>query len=74
MEKTPNDKKQQIGKSDQSDACLIRVPPTEVVLDDDDPIQSFSSSPSELLSLAVDAVKVFNTLRSIGISCSTCTA
>jgi hypothetical protein len=73
-DKTPNDKKQGMGKPDQSDACVIRVPPTEVVLDDDDPIQSFSSSPSELLSLAVDAVKVFNKLRSIGISCSTCTA
>ena len=70
----PDDKKQEMGKPNQSDACLVQVPPTEVVTDDDDPIQSFSSSPSELLSLAVDAVNVFNSLHSIGISCSTCTA
>jgi hypothetical protein len=70
----PGDKKQDMGKPNQSDACLVHVPPTEVVTDDDDPIQSFSSSPSKLLSLAVDAVKVFNSLHSIGISCSTCTA
>lgn len=70
----PDDKKQEMGKSNQSDACLVQVPPTEVVTDDDDPIQSFSSSPCELLSLAVDAVKGFNSLHSIGISCSTCTA
>jgi hypothetical protein len=70
----PDDKKQAMGKPNQSDACLVQVPPTEVVTDDDDPIQSFSSSPSELLSLVVDAVKVFNSLLSIGISCSTCTA
>jgi hypothetical protein len=70
----PGDKKQEMGKPSQSDACLVQVPPTEVVTDDDDPIQSFSSSPSELLSLAVDAVKVLNSLHSIGISCSICTA
>jgi hypothetical protein len=69
----PDDKKQEMGKPNQSDACLVQVPPTEVAIDDDDPIQSFSSSPSELVSLAVDAVKVFNSLHSIGISCSTCT-
>ncbi len=55
-DETPNDKKPEMGKPDRSDACFVRVPPTEVVLDDDDPIQSFSSSPSELLSLTVDAV------------------
>ena len=70
----PDDKKQEMGKPNQSDARVVPVPPTEVVTDDDDPIQSFSSSPSELLSLAVDAVKVLNSLHSIGISCSTCTA
>jgi hypothetical protein len=70
----PDDKKQEMGKPNQSDARLAHVPPTEVVTDDDDPIQSFSSSPSELLSLAVDAVKVLSSLHSIGISCSTCTA
>ena len=64
---THNDKKQE---PIQTDACLVQVPPTEVVLlDDDDPIQSFSSSPSELLSFAVDAVKVFNSLHPIRISC-----
>ena len=70
----PDDKKQEMGKPNKSDACFFQVPPTEVVTDDDDPIQSFSSSPCELLSLAVDAVRVFNNLHSIGISCSTCTA
>ena len=70
----PDDKKQEMGKPNQSGACLVQVPPTEVVTDDDDPIQSFSSSPSKPLSLAVDAVKVFNSLHSIEISCSTCTA
>jgi hypothetical protein len=69
----PDDKKQEMGKPNQSDARLAPVPPT-VVTDDDDPIQSFSSSPSELLSLAVDAVKVLSSLHSIGISCSTLTA
>jgi hypothetical protein len=67
----PGDKKQEMGKPDQSDACLVQVPPTEAVTDEDDPIQSFSSSPTELLSLAVDAVKAFNSLCSIAISCST---
>jgi hypothetical protein len=72
----PDDKKQAMGKPNQSDACLrvVQVTPTEVVTDDDDPIQSFSSSPTELLSLAVDAVRVFNGLHPIGILCSTCTA
>jgi hypothetical protein len=55
----PDDKKQEMGKPNQSDALLVQVPPIEAVTDDDDPIQSFSSSPSELLSLAVDAVKVY---------------
>lgn len=68
----PDDKKLEMRKPNQPDAGLAQVP-TEVVTDDD-PIQSFSSSPSELLSLAVDAVKAFNSLHSIGISCSTCTA
>jgi len=54
----PDDKKQEMGKPNQSNACLVQVPPTEVITDDDDPIQSFSSSPSELLPHAVDAVKV----------------
>lgn len=71
----PDDKKQEMRKPNQSDACLVQVPPTEVIIDDDDPIQSFSSSPSELLPLAIDAVKVFNSLHSINlILCSTYTA
>jgi hypothetical protein len=69
-----DDKKQDMGKPNQSVACLVQVPPTVVITDDDDPIQSFSSSPNELLSLAVDEVSVFNSLCSTGISCSTCTA
>lgn len=69
-----DDNKQEVGKPDQSGACLVQVPSTEVATDDDDPIRSFSSSPSELLSLAVDAVKVFNSIYLIGISCSTRTA
>jgi hypothetical protein len=70
-DETSNDKKQEKGEPDQTDACLIQVPATEVVLDDDDPIQSFSSSPSELPSFAV---KVFNSLYLIRISCLNCTA
>ncbi|KAH9999003.1 hypothetical protein BJV77DRAFT_652788 [Russula vinacea] len=50
-DETPNDKKQEKGEPNQTDA-LIQVLPSEVVLDDDDPIQSFSSSPSELPSVA----------------------
>jgi hypothetical protein len=73
-EEKPDNKKKEMGKPNQLDACLVQVPPTKVVTDDDDPIQSFSSSPSELLSLAVDAVKVLNSLYSMGISCSTRTA
>lgn len=69
---TPNDKKQEKGEPNQTDTCLIQVPPTEVP-DDDDPIQSFSSSPSEMLPLAVDAVKVFNSLHPTRISCLNCT-
>jgi hypothetical protein len=53
-DETHNDKKQE---SIQTVACLVQVPPTEVVLlDDDDPIQSFSFSLSELLSIAADTV------------------
>lgn len=60
------DKKQEMGTPNQLDACLVQAPPAEVVTDDDDPIQSFSSSPSKLLSLAVDVVKVFNSLHRLG--------
>lgn len=70
----PGDKKQEMGTPNQLDACLVQALPAEVVTDDDDPIQSFSSSPSKLLSLAVDEVRVFNSLHSIWISCSTYTA
>ena len=70
----PDDKKQEMGKPNQSDACLVQISPTEVIIEDDDPIQSFSSSPSELLPPAVDAVKAFNSLHLIRISCSTYTA
>ena len=59
VDEIPVGKKQEMGKPNQPDACLVQVPPTEVVTDDDDPIQSFSSTPSELLSLAVDVVRVF---------------
>ena len=62
----PDDKKQDMRKPNQSDALLVQVPPTEAVTDDDDPIQSFSSSPSKLLSLAADAVKVFDNLYRLG--------
>jgi hypothetical protein len=57
----PNSKRREKRKSNQADACPIQVPPVAAVLDDEDPIHSFSSPPSELLSLAVDVVKVFNT-------------
>jgi hypothetical protein len=46
-------------KLKQGDTRLIQVPPPEVILEDDDPIQSFSSSPCEPLSLDDAAVKVF---------------
>ena len=69
-DETPNDKKQEKGEPNQTDV-LIQVLPSEVVLDDDDPIQSFSSSPSELPSVAV---KAFNSLYLIRISCLNCTA
>ncbi|KAI9510405.1 hypothetical protein F5148DRAFT_594968 [Russula earlei] len=49
---TPNDKK--IEKLNHTDVCSIQIPTTHV-LDDDDPIRSFSSSPSESLSLTIDA-------------------
>jgi hypothetical protein len=62
----PDGKKQVTGKSNQSNTHVVQVPPTEVVIDDDDPIQPFSSSPSELLSLAVDAVKVFKVSIRLG--------
>jgi hypothetical protein len=57
----PNSKRREKRKYNQADACPIQVPPAAVILDDEDPIRSFSSPPSELLSLAADAVKVFNT-------------
>lgn len=43
----------------QTDACRIQSPPAGVTHedDDDDPIRSFSSSPSELMPLAIDPVK-----------------
>ena len=63
-----NDKKEK-GEAKQMGVCLVQVPPTEVVLDDDDPIQSFSSSPSELLPPVVDAVKVFSSLHPIRSLC-----
>ncbi|KAI0290508.1 hypothetical protein BC826DRAFT_1187324 [Russula brevipes] len=53
----PNSKRRKKQKSNQADPCPIQVPPAAAVLDDEDPIRSFSSPPSELLSLAVDAVK-----------------
>jgi hypothetical protein len=65
-DKTPDVKEQEKGEPDQTDACLVQVPPTEVALDDDDPIQSFSSSSSELPSFAV---KAFSSLYLIRISC-----
>ena len=45
-------------KVKQADARLIQPPPPEVVLEDDDPIQSFSSSLCESLSVD-DSIKVF---------------
>ena len=74
MDETSNDKRQEKGKPNQTDTSLIQVPPTEVILDDDDPIRSFSSSPSEQLSSAVDAVKALNSLHLIRISCLNYTA
>jgi hypothetical protein len=68
-----DEKKQEKGEPNQTGTCLVQVPPTEVV-DDDDPIQSFSSSPSELSSFAINAVRVFDDLHPTGISCLNCTA
>ena len=67
-DKANNDKKEK-GEPKQMGVCLVQVPPTEVVLDDDDPIQSFSSSPSELLPSVVDAVRVFSGLHPIRSLC-----
>lgn len=43
----------------QTDACRIQSPPAGVTSEDDndDPIRSFSSSPSELMPLAIDPVR-----------------
>lgn len=40
-----------------ADACHIRGPPAGLTANDDDPIRSFSSSPSEPMPLAIDLVK-----------------
>ena len=73
-DRTNNDKEQEKGEPKQMDTCLVQVPPAEVVLDDDDPIRSFSSSPSELLPSVVDVVKMFNSLHPIRSSFLNCTA
>ncbi|KAH9977276.1 hypothetical protein BGW80DRAFT_843423 [Lactifluus volemus] len=44
-------------KLKQADARLIQPPPPEVILEDDDPIQSFSSSLCESLSVDDDSIK-----------------
>jgi hypothetical protein len=55
----PDDKKQEkMETSGQADACRIQGSPAGLIPDDDDdPIHSFSSSPSELMPLAIDLVK-----------------
>lgn len=60
----PDDKKQE--KKDRfrpTGVCSIQSPPAEIAFDhDDDPIQSFSSSPSELISSAAEKVRSFNAI------------
>ena len=57
----PDNKKQEKKETPrQTDACRIQSLPAGVTPeddDDDDPIRSFSSSPSELIPLAIDPVK-----------------
>lgn len=53
-----NTKREKNVEPNQTDSCLIL--PTAVVADDDDPIRSFSSSPSELLCLTGDPVSIFD--------------
>jgi hypothetical protein len=70
----PDDKKQE--KKDRSRSagvCPIQGPPAEIAFDnDDDPIQSFSSSPSELISSATEKVGPFNPTSLRQGSHSTC--
>lgn len=70
----PDDKKQE--KKDRSrpaGVCPIQGPPAEIAFNsDDDPIQSFSSSPSELISSAAEKVGSFNAIFLRQGSHSTC--
>ena len=65
----PDNKRANKAKPKQAVADIIRAPPPDVALEDDDPIQSFSSSPREALSLN-SAVKVFECFPSLGMSFS----
>jgi len=73
----PDDKKQEKERPRQADACHIQGPLAGTTSDDDDdPIRSFSSSPSELMPLAVDTVRIFDVTTPLKVSYSTwtCTA
>jgi hypothetical protein len=57
----PDDKKQEKKERPLSaGTCPVQSPPTETFDNDDDPIQSFSSSPSEVMPVEVDKVRAFN--------------
>jgi hypothetical protein len=58
-DETADDKRVNKAKPKRGHARLIQAPSPKAMLEDDDPIQSFSSSPCEPCSLGDTAVKVF---------------
>jgi hypothetical protein len=58
-DETADDKRVNKAKTKRGDARLIQAPSPKAMFEDDDPIQSFSSSPREPFSLGDAAVKVF---------------
>jgi hypothetical protein len=67
----PGDKKcASIGKPKESDPCAqIQRPPTASMLEDDDPIQSFSSSPHSPSLVQVDMAKVISAFQIFLVAC-----
>lgn len=57
VEVPDNKKQEKMETPRQTDVCRIQGSPAGLTPDDDDPIRSFSSSPSELMPSAIDPVK-----------------
>ncbi|KAI0253876.1 hypothetical protein BJV78DRAFT_1359903 [Lactifluus subvellereus] len=64
----PDNKRANKAKAKQAGADLIQAPPPEVILEDDDPIQSFSSSPLFLDSAAVKSEPHVSAVCDEGVS------